>query len=295
MKYSNIISEICATPWAITRAKLETIIGIVEARDAGVKMSSEIREQLEAVNAAREERTGQRQGVAVIGLHGTLSHRPSLFTSGGLSTSEFTQVFNQAVQDERIASIVLDVDSPGGSVFGTQEAADAVFASRGIKPITAVANAEAHSAAYHIASQADEFVVIPSGMAGSIGVILPHVDDTEATEKAGYRVEYITAGENKAEGWQTSLSEEYRDHLQSIVDSYYEPFVANVARGRGVSVDEVLEKFGQGRSYGAEQLLQRGMVDRIATFDEVLDEHVTAAQSNRKRKRQRQAYAASLN
>lgn len=295
MKYSKIISEVCATPWAIYKPKLETIIGVVESRDAGVKMSAELQEQLAAINTAREERLGQRQGVAVIGLHGTITHRPSLFSSGALSAQEFMHAFQSAVNDELIASIVLDVDSPGGSVFGTQEAADLVYAARGSKPITAIANAEAHSAAYHIASQADELVVIPSGMAGSIGVIMAHVDDSQAMEKDGYQVEYISSGDHKAEGWQSIMTDEYRQHLQELADSYYEPFVANVARGRGVNVDTVLEQFGQGRSFGAQQLLQRGMVDRIATFNEVLSEHVQAAESGRKRRRQRQAMAATLN
>lgn len=287
MKYSRIVSEITSTPWAITQAKLETIIGVVEARENGLQISADMKDQFEALQAAREERVRQHSGpkIRVIPLHGTISHRPSMFASGGLSAQEFTEHFTEAVEDKSVEAIILDVDSPGGSVFGIDEAANAVFNARGTKPIVAVANAEAHSAAYHIASQADEFAVIPSGMAGSVGVIVAHVDDSKADEQAGYEVTYIHAGENKAEGWGGSLTDEHREHLQSMVDSYYEPFVANVARGRGVSVETVLSDFGGGRSYTSSDLLKRGMVDRIATFNEIVQEQKDAIEQRQRGRR----------
>lgn len=284
MKYSRIVSEITSTPWAITQQKLETIIGIVEAREHGLQISADVKQELEDIKAAREERMRQHSGpkIRVIPLHGTISHRPSMFASGGLSAEEFVQEFNAAINDNSVESVILDVDSPGGSVFGLDEAAEAVYQARGAKPIVAVANAEAHSAAYQIASQADEFIVAPSGMAGSIGVITAHVDDTAADEKEGYKVTYIHAGENKAEGWEGSLSDDHRAHLQSIVDSYYETFVSHVARGRGVSAETVLSDFGGGRSFTSQQLLERNMVDRIATFNQVIDEQKSSIQQRQR-------------
>lgn len=284
MKYERIVSELTQTPWAITQAKLETMIGVLESRSRGVVMSADLKAELDAIKAERAERGGSRQGVAVIPLHGTISHRPSLMTSGGASAEEFTHAFQAAVNDSSVASIILDVDSPGGSVFGLDEASETVFQSRGTKPVIAVANAQAHSAAYQIASQADEFVVTPSGMAGSIGVIMAHVDDTKADEQAGYEVTYIYAGEHKAEGWQGTLTDDAREHLQSIADAYYEVFVEHVARGRGVTTETVLSDFGQGRSFTSKELLKRGMVDRIATFDQVVSEQIGKLQQDSRRR-----------
>ena len=92
-----------------------------------------------------------------MGLHCTISQRISLVTGGGGTyTGEFGREFDQAVSDPDVGAILMAVDSPGGSVFGVHELSQKFFEARGRKPIVAIANSEAYSAGYYIASAADE-------------------------------------------------------------------------------------------------------------------------------------------
>jgi len=175
-----------------------------------------------------------------------------------------------------VTAIVLDVDSPGGSVQGVEEFSRAIFEARGVKPVVAIANATADSGAFYIASAAEELVVTPSGEVGSIGVIGFHLDESAKNEKAGEKWTIIQAGRYKSEFYpQHPLTDEARAAGQEFVDGYYELFVQAVARNRGVSAERVVEDYGQGRVVAAKKALQLGMVDRIATFQEVINELVT--------------------
>jgi signal peptide peptidase SppA len=166
---------------------------------------------------------------------------------------------------------VLDIHSPGGSTFGVQELAAEIFAARGVKPVIAQVNSQCASAAYWLASQADEIVVTPSGEAGSIGVYTVHEDVTKAMEMAGVKATIVKGGANKTElsGLQP-LSDDAREALQARVGLTAKIFNETVAQGRGVDVGVVLDRFGQGRMYDAPELLKRGMVDRVATLRETL-------------------------
>lgn len=211
--------------------------------------------------------------VAVMPVLGILTQRGGITeTSEPLtSTARLGAQFRQLVADETVGAIVLDVDSPGGSVFGVQELADEIFKARGSKPIVAVANSLAASAAYWIGSSADELVVTPSGMVGSIGVIAAHDDLSAMMERIGVKTTLITAGKFKGEGHPTQpLTEEARAALQDLIDGYYDSFVGAVARNRGVKVAEVRGGFAEGRVVGAKDAVSLGMADRVATLDQVV-------------------------
>ena len=142
----------------------------------------------------------------------------------------------------------MDVDSPGGSVFGLKELSQKIFDARGTKPIYAVANSMAGSAAYYIASAADQMIVTPSGEVGSIGTIAIHEDMSVALENEGVKITVIKAGRFKGEGNNFEpLSEEAISNAKREVDAYYGQFVDAVARNRGVSPKAVRNGFGEGR------------------------------------------------
>lgn len=211
--------------------------------------------------------------MAVVPVQGTISPRMSVLaeSSGGVSLDRLTQTFRQAVNDPQVDSVVLDIHSPGGSVYGVQEFADEVFRARTVKPILAVANAEAASAAYWIGSAANEFSVIPSGLVGSIGVIAVHDDWSKAMETAGVKSTYIISSKFKAEGNPDEpLTDEGRAAMQKLVDDYDAKFTKAVARNRAVSVATVRKDFGEGRVMTSEDALRAGMVDRIGTFDQAV-------------------------
>jgi len=211
--------------------------------------------------------------IAVLPLFGTIMHRMGGLDeySGGTSTERFATWFRSAMADSTVKSIVIDVDSPGGTVNGVPELADEIFQGRGTKQVVAVANSQAASAAYYLASQASEFVVIPSGEVGSIGVYAAHVDLSQALEKEGAKVSLVSFGKYKTEANPYEpLSEEARAMLQERVDKFGKMFVNAVARGRNTDAANVNANFGQGRMMLADDAKQAGMVDRVSTMERTL-------------------------
>ena len=170
-----------------------------------------------------------------------------------------------------VKAIILEIDSPGGSVYGVPELAKQIRTLRETKRVVAIANSLAASAAYWIGSACSEFWVTPGGEVGSIGVWQMHVDLSKELEALGVDVTLISAGKYKVEGnpWEP-LSEEAKAFLQQRIDEYYDLFVRDVAEGRGVKVAQVKDGFGQGRVLGAKEALAEGMVDKIGTLPELL-------------------------
>lgn len=275
MKYLHLIEYVSESAWAILPSKLAEIVAVLATRAADEEVDPQI---VAAVVAARRQAEPPRSGaaVAVLPLFGTIGHRAGSMreSSGGVSTERWGAAFRQAIADPNVSAIVVDVDSPGGVVAGTPELAEEVYRARGRKPLVAVANSLAASAAYWLASQADELVSIPSGQVGSIGVMTGHVDMSAALEQKGVRVTYLTSARFKAEGApEAPLSVEAAAHYQSQIDHYHSLFVRAVARGRGVPVAAVRgEQFGEGRVYNANEAQRRGMIDRVATLEQVVGE-----------------------
>ena len=281
MKYSSILSWIQSEPWAVHPDKMNAVIGLLEAKSNGV--DAHIAETWAALEERRNSHLGNQQGVAILGLHGTMTKRVGLLTgSGGASTDEFVERYKAAMQDDSVAAVVTDIDSHGGSVEGLIEGSDAIFNLRGTKPSIGVINCNCHSAAYFVGSAFDELVITPSGDTGSIGTFMVHVDESQMNEDIGIKVTYIHAGKYKVEGNPDEpLGDEAKAEFQRSADSHYRDFVEHVARNRGTTVEDVIENYGQGRTFRAQEALDRGMVDRIATLDEVIQEQLVSL--NRKR------------
>lgn len=273
MKYERILAAVHDEIWAIRETKLQAILDFLAQQAAGVKFSAE---DIEARISKQDEReVARRDGaVAILPLRGVIANRMSMMgdISGGTSNEGFGKAFRAALADEGVKALVIDVDSPGGSVSGTDELASMIFAARGgAKPIVAHVNASAHSAAYWIASAADELVVTPSGSVGSIGVFGVHDDVSGAMEKLGVRKTLISAGKFKTAGNPFEpLGDEARSRIQARVDAHYDMFVRAVARNRGVSLQTVRDGFGQGDIVGAEAAVAERMADRVATLEETL-------------------------
>lgn len=211
--------------------------------------------------------------VAVIRLSGFITQKANMWTElfGGTSTEGLAAEVRAAMSERSIGAVLLDVDSPGGTVVGVSEAAEVIRASRGSKPLVALANPFMASAAYWLASQADEIVATPSSLTGSIGVMSVYVDESKALEAAGLDVEEITYGRRKAEGSGTKpLTDVARAGIQDRVDYYGEMFEADVARGRGISPARVRARYGQGAVFNAGPAREAGLVDRVGTLESVV-------------------------
>ena len=218
-----------------------------------------------------------RGGTAIVPIRGLITaHAKALFEDMGWATSGATLVrkVQQAIEDPDTTSVVLDVDSPGGMVAGTAEAAKELKQLRdgSSKPIVAVSNYLSASAAYWLAaSAAHELIASPTSLTGSVGVIAIHEDASGAYEQEGVKYEFITGGDFKAEGNDTEpLSSEGRAFMQSQVDAFYGMFLKALAEARGTTVATITEQYGQGRAFHASLALSSGMVDRVASLGETI-------------------------
>ncbi len=279
MKFEHLLAWIAREPWAIEPGKAQEILAFLSLRASGEELA-------ERIHPSRERSIREGSGsVAVVALHGTMSQRvlPGASTGGGASTEAVGRAIDKAAADETIKAIVLHVDSPGGSVYGTRELAAKVSAAKSIKPVIAQVDSLAASAAYWVATQATELVVTPGGEVGSIGVLAMHEDISGALEAKGVRPTIVSAGKYKAEFSPFGpLGEDARAHLQERVDAAHRDFVRAVAQGRGTKPSTVEADYGQGRTLQAREALAAGMVDRIATFDETLARFTRGASHQRR-------------
>lgn len=220
-------------------------------------------------------------GVGVLPLFGPLEYRPGLLAAllgTGTGLAEWGIAFRRLLADRTVGAIVIPIDSPGGSIDGVPETAALVREGRRTKPVVAVVDTLAASAAYWIAAQASEVVITPSGSVGSIGVYVAHVDQSALEAQVGLKVTLISAGKYKVEGNpHEPLSPAARDYAQGIVDTWYRRFVEEVAAGRRTTPARVAAKFGEGRLLLQLDAMVVGMADRRATLDVVLGEVVAEA------------------
>jgi len=271
--YPNVLQAVYGQPWAILPSMYATICSLVAFRASGGRLTAE--EIKERIGASRVRAGAARSGsIAVLPLYGVLAQHMDMMTamSGGTSTDRAGAAIQGALNDPSISAIVLDIDSPGGSVYGVQEMHDLIMGGRGRKPIVAVANSMAASAAYWIASAADEIVVTPGGEVGSIGVVAAHEDVSKLEEAMGIKHTLVSHGDNKVLGNSfEALSDMARGELQKRVTQYGHMFEAAVAKGRGVSAGHVRSEFGQGLMFGADEAVKRGLADTVGTLQSTIE------------------------
>lgn len=301
MKQPLLIAECLATPWALMPERLTALTAVLMRWSQGMPAGDDV---LARVDADKLVRDARRQavsaagggGIAVLPLYGVITQRGNMVDDisgpGSVSTQLFSQALRQALADDTVSQILIDIDSPGGSVYGVSELADEIAAARTQKPVVAIANSLAASAAYWLGAQADELYVTPGGEVGSIGVWQAHFDYSQALAAEGVTPTLISAGKYKVEGNPyMPLDADAQGFLQSRVDDYYGAFTKAVARGRGLPISQVRDGMGQGRVLGADAALAQNMVDGVATFDDVLKKMRRDAKATVKPKQSRLAQA----
>jgi len=280
-----------AQPWALMQERMGPYAAVLARWARGETASDAVLESVRADAAARDARRAQNSAraggrIQVLNLFGVITQRGNMADDlsgpGSTSAQAFAAALRAALADDWIDGVLIDIDSPGGSVYGCPELAAEIAASRGGKPIVAFADSLAASAAYWIGSQADEFYMTPSGEVGSIGVYLMHQDISEAMKADGIATTLVSAGKFKTEGSPYApLDAAALAHLQSRVDDYYSAFTKAVASGRGVTQKAVREGMGQGRVLGADDALAEKMVDGVMTFDGVVSRMGTLMKRSR--------------
>ena len=205
--------------------------------------------------------------VAVISIRGVLVQRNAAAWDDGATGYDMIRLqFLLALQDPSVSAILLDIDSPGGVVAGCFDLVDLIYAARGQKPMWAIAAEQALSAAYAITSAADRVIVPRTGGAGSVGIILVHVEISRALSDDGEKVMLLTYGKRKADGTPYApLSRVARARYQSEVDQLGDLFVETVARNRGLATSAVRDM--QAAIYLGPDAVSAGLADVVASPD----------------------------
>lgn len=298
-----LISAIRAQPWAIVPEYLEAIEAIAVramdadvlqllARDGHAASMDASRMAVAALGTRLDGSRGStiRNGNAVVPMIGTIFPRASMIgaSTGGTSLDAMSHDLRVAEASADVERIVLLIDSPGGVVSHVGEAADMLRAST--KPVTAFVTGMGASLAYWLGSQAREIVLDRAASVGSIGVVAT-TSRQEGPDASGRRAyEIVSSGAPLKRPDVTT--EEGRAAVQADVDAIEAVFIADVAAGRRVSVEQVREKFGRGAMVPAARAVEVGMADRIGTLESVLQQG--SGRTPEKRGRSRALAAAEL-
>lgn len=286
LAYPRVAARIFDVPLLVERSKLNVILGALGDRmqfdtpapadGVGAHHATpESHEQALISEAAMKNVPLKRAeagywlagDVAVIPIIGTLVQRSDWMSesSGMVGYGRIASRFAAALDDPNVREIMLEIDSPGGEVAGAFDLADGIYAARGTKPILAVASELAASAAYLIASAADEIVVPRTGYVGSVGVVAAHYDYSKQLEKRGVAVTLLYAGEKKVDGNPFApLDERVRDEWMTEIKSVYGLFVNTVARNLGISPGRVAST--EAGTFMGTKAVDAGFAHRVNTL-----------------------------
>jgi signal peptide peptidase SppA len=267
--------DIVNGPWAIQPEKLQEIRAIYETHLKGEKINLDVARQQTGLPLENgSQGYNVVDGTAIIPVVGVIAKRMNLFhaISGGASTELVARDIRDALADPRVHSIILHIDSPGGTVDGTPALADLVREAGTQKTVVAFADGLIASAAYWIGSAASAIYIDgPTTEVGSIGVVARHVDVSQSEAKQGIKTTEISSGKYKRIASSYGpLSEEGRQSIQERTDYLYSIFVETIAANRGVSVDTVLQKMADGRIFIGQQAIDAGLVDGVSTLDALI-------------------------
>jgi signal peptide peptidase SppA len=272
------------TPLLIHPAKAEIILAALSGRFGLDASPFTADEGMDAPDANRFTGSARRadgttsmmrtaDGVAIIPVLDTLVNRGAWLDSrSGLTSYEgIAAQLRAAGQDPEVRSVLLDISSPGGEAAGMAGLADLIRSVRQSKPVTAFVNDMAASAAYGLASAANEIVISATSILGSIGVVMLHADRSGELAAQGVKPTLIFAGNHKVDGNPFEpLSDAVRADLQASVDAHYRQFLDTVARGRGRKLTADMARATEARTFIGTEAITLGLADRIASFDELL-------------------------
>ena len=284
----HLACRVFGTPLLIARSKLDVILSVLLPRmtispdlhridhDSVINIASTVQRGGIAIAASTIDLTAMdamQTGIAVIPIYGSLVKRTvGLQVESGLTSyAAIADQIDSAVADPGVSGIVLDIDSPGGEAAGVFELSRRIRAAAQQKPIWAVANDAAFSAAYAIAASAERLFITETAGVGSIGVIALHVDQSIKDATDGLRYTAITAGEHKNDfSPHEPLSVQAHASLQAEVDRLYAIFTDQVAQMRGIKVQAV--RATQAALFFGEDAVKASLADGVLSLDAAVAE-----------------------
>ncbi len=265
-----LASRLYGTPLLIARPKLEVILGVVARKLAGDTLATP---PPAAVDAGMTGGLQNLEGIAIIPILGTLVRRASYIgaASGLTSYHDIEAMAEQAFADPMVRGVLLEIDSSGGEAGGVFDLAQRLrtLAQTSGKPLWAIADEAALSAAYAIACAADRLWLTRTAEVGSIGVVAVHVDESVADAKAGLNYTFLHAGRHKVDGHpHAPLPAPVAADIQTDIDRLHDQFIALVAGFRRLTPDAIRDT--EARVYRGEAALQAGLADQIGTRSEAI-------------------------
>lgn len=267
----HLAARLFGAPLLIHRPKLDVILSVLGSRVGLPDLSVPTGFAPPDRNAAQSETNAGQSGIAVIPIYGTLVRRTQgLEAQSGLTSyAGIAMALDTALADPNVAAIVLDIDSPGGESSGVFDLADRIRAATATKPVWAVANDMAFSAAYALASAASRLIVSRTGGVGSIGVIAMHVDQSVRDVQDGVSYTAVFAGDRKNDlNPHAPISGEAQSFLQGEVNRIYDLFATTVAKHRGVGVNTI--KSTQAALFFGADAVASGLADDVGTLDDAI-------------------------
>lgn len=249
------LAELANEPWLMEQAALEALV-------ARAQNAPESRMRDDATGSALPVRFAD--GVATVEMRGVMMTRAPWWADGVVITGEVARAVERLAADPTVRSIVMVVDSPGGHASGVQDLADVVRAAAAVKPVHAVVDGMAASAAYYAVSGATKITATAGSRLGSIGTYLVAVDGSRLAENMGVKVHVVRSGEEKGIGtFGAPLTEQQLGTLQRMVDELTGDFVAAVAQGRRMPPEKV-KGLATGRVWRASEAVAQGLADGVA-------------------------------
>ena len=265
-----LASRLYGTPLLIARPKLEVILGVVARKLAGDALATPPPTNVDAGMAGGLQ---FQDGIAILPVLGTLVRRASYIgaASGLTSYHDIEAMAEAAFADPEVRAVLLEIDSSGGEAGGVFDLAQRLrqLAQTSGKPLWAIADEAALSAAYAIACAADRLWLTRTAEVGSIGVVAVHVDESVADAKAGMSYTFLHAGAHKVDGHpHAPLPAPVAADIQADIEQLHDQFIALVAGFRRLTPEAIRDT--EARVYRGEAALQAGLADQIGTRAEAI-------------------------
>jgi len=284
-----VLSYLRSQHWAILEENLHLMAAIADRAPQDV-----IQQHLEAIGKdagdrlAGTQRVRVRDGVAIVPITGPMFRHANLFTafSGATSAEMAALDFSQALEDDSVTAIILEVNSPGGEVDGISELASLIFNARGQKPIKSFVSGLGASGAFWVATAADEVIAGDTATLGSVGVVLRVLDFRERDEKRGVKeLEIVSsnAPNKRLDPFSADEveAEQARAKILERINAIEDVFTSTLADHLDMTQEQVIEDFDRGGVLVGKHAVEAGMAHRLGTLDELVSELSTSRRARR--------------
>lgn len=297
LRTSLVAAYLTEHPWMIRRAMLESICAVVARHERGDKLAAHAVGQIVAERDERQSRKRMcyeglgcvepmaegpvpyvnAEGVAVIPVHGMITKYASMINGmsqpTGMSSDRIVHAVEMAQNDPRVRSLVLDIDSPGGTVAGGEDLVVGMRAARkvGGKPMVALAHDQCCSGGYLVAALCDAVYCTENSMVGSCGVYCVIEDSSKMLESEGVQRRVVSSGEFKgAFEMGTPITEGQITELQRNITSMAKWYVTRtLVEGRGMSQADA-DAIADGRVWVGSETIAVGLCDGVTTLAELV-------------------------